>query len=241
MRSISTLIVLLVVVVSVQAQKKTSVAISISNGGLISEQLATAYYFYGATDPTDAKNFNETTLGFDLRVEIPVKEKVFISATGGYGFYRNRYTIDVSGSWGKSDQSFGRLGVGLLYKVGIEKLQLVTGLEIPFYFVGDQEYENNQMNNPGDEHRFYMKLAGGFATGLVSTTSLRYYLSEKMFFAATMSFGPMYTSLGGKTSKSVIDYVDPSREDSTYEADNNEYNSFKITKPDFSVGIGMTF
>jgi hypothetical protein len=229
-----------IAVFSIQAQNRPSLSLSISNGGLIADQMASAYYFYGTADPSDAETFNETTLELDLRVEFALKEKLFFSATGGYGFYRNRYETLPEGSWGKQDQSFGRLSVGLLYKVNIEKLQIATGLEIPLYMIGDQGTESNNVS-PGDAARSHTNLAGGMATGLLSTTSIRYYFIEKIYLSASMSFGPMYTSLGGGESEFRLDYVDPTREDIFNTSINNEYNSFKVTKPEFACGVGMTF
>jgi hypothetical protein len=234
-------LILLVIVFNVQAQEKSkSISLSISNGGLISDQLGAVYFNYGSTDPTDAGIYKEIMVQLDLRAEFQLKEKTFLSVRGGYGIRHDKGEVDGLGAPFSVKQNYFNLALGFFYRVEIEKFQITTGLEVPFYLIG--RYDGSMSNYaPGNEYTIYRNEAGGFSTGLVSATSLRYFIAPKVYLVTTMSFGLLFTKLGGGSSSGGTDYLDPSREDELYDYTNSTYSVFRMSKPEFSLGVGFSF
>jgi hypothetical protein len=219
---------------------KKFISFSFSNNGQIQDLVDEYHFNVWGIYPSNTKEYKVNKIKLDALMEVGLRNNFYLVGKIGYGYKLDKYIYDVSvKSNGKITQHFYDLGVGLTYRIKIEKITLSTGLYVPFYKISDFTRHEND-NNVGSEQVIDATYKGGFAMGLSNISSIRINVFKNIYLVSTMSFGALYLNLGGHYSQKQ-DFKDPNATDLVYSGSVGLYKSTQISKPDLSIGIGYSF
>jgi len=230
-------------IADVQGQLNHFVYVTISNNGQLSETMADFYFEPDSYNPADdVFSFKQSELKYNLHYELKSQNGILLTSTFGYGYRHDNYVISNQSGIppdGTEQQSYISFALGTRYAWSTEKFQVSTGIEVPFFIISDcvKTYIQNDPNRKLD---FTTVITGGHAWGLNSTTSLKWFPTDRLFLSANMSFGALAFNIG-ETSSTTINQQDPIVTSSTYNERESTYKKVSVLQPELFLGLGVKF
>ena len=210
-----------------------------SNNGQINGIIDEFYFSQGAYLPNnDVFKYKQCDLKFNFHYEYVTHKNFSFFCKVGYSVRKDIYTIsNVTPAHGSKEQNYLNISLGSKYNFRVDRFQFSTGIEIPFYNISTYKEKFFYDNTTQTIHSTQF-IDGGTAFGLNSISSIKFFLSKKIFLSTDLTFGLLFFNLGGQTY-SVIDYQNPVVYPTTGQSRDDKYNKTAVTKPEFYFGIGI--
>ena len=118
--------------------KSHLINITASNNGQIDDVLDD-FYWGGAYGPgDDTYSYKRNTFKLNLTYELLTISKYSFHGRLSYGTNKNTYNIsNLTLANGNTSQNFFNFSIGSKYNFTFDKFQVSTGIEIPFYYIGN--------------------------------------------------------------------------------------------------------
>jgi len=230
-------------IADVQGQLNHLLYATISNNGQLGETMAHYYFEPDSYNPADdVFSFKQSELKYNLHYELLSKNGLLFTSTFGYGYRNDKYVISNQSGIppdGTEHQSYLSFALGTRYAWSMAKFQISTGIELPVFIISDCVKTFIQ-DDPNRELDFTTIISGGHAFGLNSTTSLKWFPTDRFFLSANMSFGIIAFDIGDK-SATTINHQDPIITGSTYNERESTYKKVSVMQPELFLGIGFKF
>jgi hypothetical protein len=223
--------------------KSFELGISVGNNGQLDKTLNDFYFWGHETAYLDDSYQNETTnLKFSASARYFFSDDVSARLKFGKADRKDFYTkinpmeyIDYS-----IKQSVSNLSPSVCFSKTIDKLEIMTGLEIPMFFVNDFTFISNYRQMPDSvtvtmDGKAIRTMPGGFMWGIINFIGVKYYFTKWFGFGTEIDYGLLFADIGGKMkseSKSTL----PTPTASYYEYDKNYKKTFFST-PEVSLGL----
>lgn len=179
------------------AIKKHAVMFALSNNGQIKNELASFYATFNTSPELSSVQSNILTYNFFYTYQLNLNYHLGVKLA----YTKRTETITIAETIAQNDESkinqhlFGT-SFFLKRKVNLHpSIVLSSGIEIPFFIVGD--FTSTSMN----DNNFFtsqeiLKKSGGIVVGLNNITSLSYFITKTISFNINTSFGILYYNLG---------------------------------------------
>jgi len=205
------------------------VSASISNNGQLNDITSDFYYddFSGAHSIQHSHVLNATK--FNLHYEYLTSKPISFSLKIGYckrqdsfsDLTPNYYEINV-------EQTYFSSLLGSRYLLSSNKFQFSSGLELAYFYVSS--YDESSHSSAANSYSYITD--GGNAFGINSVTSLKLFLSNKIFLISEMAFGFLSYDLGGNSN-----YTDLNTGESQITIHRIKLTT--VSKPELYLGIGL--
>lgn len=222
---------------------KHSISLNYSNNGNLRNELQEFYFNpIGEYAPgNDVSSYKEISIKFSLNYNFEIKENWGIGLFAGYGARKDKFDIsNQPETWtGDQSQKYYSFGVNGLYFWKINKLEIGTGLEVPFNVISDH-IQNIYQDEPTQKMHYAQKTTGGFSFGINCLTTVKIFITDFLYLNARASFGFTKLNVGGKTSQYIVSQDPVNYPDTPYSYDNKFSKSY-FANPELSFGVGFNF
>lgn len=222
---------------------KHLISINYSNNGNISKELQEFYFnpIQEYAPGNDVSLYKEKSFKFSLNYTFKIRQNWGIGLCVGYGGRKDNFDIsNQPDTWtGDQSQKYYSFGFNGLYYWRINRLELGTGLELPFTLISDH-FQNIYQDEPNQQMHYTQKTSGGFSFGINSITTVKLFLAKFLYLHASASFGFMKLNAGGETSLYIVSQDPVIYPDTPITYDNKFVKSY-FANPELCFGVGFNF
>lgn len=236
-----------------------ALSVSVGNNGQIDNSIKdfyrqnSEYLNFIFNYPTSTQN----EIKYNLLFSYTSKKKILYGIKFGYQLISNKfntsnYTSEINAT---AKQSIYNINPSIGYTFGNKKIDLVLGLQIPVFIIGEYIYsdteENYRTNSGGARELQYISetntnINGGYITGLNSFLNVKYLFSKRFYLLSDISMGILYSSTGRtlstETTTTYYGTYFPGY-GPFYTSSDSDYTLKKtyFSSPEFSLGLGFKF
>lgn len=243
MKVLSSIFFLILSSIVLSQEDKHYASLDYSNNGNISKELQEFYFnpIQEYAPGNDVSFYKETSFKLNLNYTYKFKTNWGVGLSIGYGTRKDNFNIsNQPDTWtGDQSQKYYSFGFNGLYYWKINKLELGTGLELPFTIISDH-IQNIYQDEPNQQMHYVQKTTGGISFGINSLTTVKIFITDFLYLNARASFGFTKLNLGDKTSQYIISQDPVNYPDTPYTYDNKFVNSY-FANPELSFGVGFNF
>lgn len=213
--------------------------LSYSNNGQIADVIDKFYFSQGSYLPNnDVFTYKQNDLKFNFHYEFLSRSMFSFFGKIGYSERKDTYEVsNVTPANGSMEQNYFNFSLGAKYNLKVDRFQFSTGIEIPYYKISDHT-EKLFWDSPSQTIHEHMTTDGGTAYGLNSISSLKFFISNRIFLSTDIAFGLLIFNLGGQ-SYYVIDYQNPVVAPLPIDPRDASYKKTSITNAELFFGIGI--
>jgi hypothetical protein len=223
--------------------KRHLISITASNNGQINDVL-NDFYLGGTYGPeADTYGYKRKAYKLNFVYEFLTKSNYSFYSSLGFGMIKNTYNIsNMNGANAINSQGLYNLCIGSKYNFSFDKFEVSTGIELPFYYIGNYNESVKWDNEEQSQILTYnITIDDGFSIGLNSITSIKFYPMKNFFITSSLTFGLMHFDLGDNLyyKDNIVNTDDPSLNSEYEYRIEKSFSSTMITKPELHFGIGI--
>lgn len=214
------------------------VAISFSNDGQLAPISNTFYFRPDAYNPgDDVSSFDQFNFKFNAHYDFLLLNKFLFNSRFGFSFRSENYKAsNLPNTTGTENQQFYQIGIGLSRSFEVGRFLISTGGELPFHVFSDYNASIIQ-NDPSNISNTKISTNGGYALGINSISSFKFFIGRRLYLKTSITFGFLYFNLGNRTSVNT-EYITPSLP-STSDEYENTFRGLRFTAPELLFGLGL--
>lgn len=243
MKYTTTIIFLTLCSIAISQEDKHSLSLSYSNNGNIKNEVHKFYFnpIHEYSPGDDVSFYKESSFKLNLNYTLKFKENWGVGLSGGYGHRKDDFNIsNQPDSWtGDQSQKYYAFGINGQYYWRMDRLELGTGLELPFTIISNH-IQNIYQDEPNQQMHYAQETTGGFSFGINSVTSIKIFLTKFLYLNAKASFGYTKLNLGEITSQYFVSQDPVIYPDTPYEYDNKYVKNY-FANPELNFGVGCSF
>ena len=241
---IASIVLLLILPLALLGQnKKIEFGLSLGNNGQLDKTL-NDYYFPGHETAylDDSYEDKTTNLKYSGSLRYFINKEISIRLKFGYAIRKDYYTKSDPNRYVDYDfkQTVFNVGPSICFSKSFDKLEIMTGFEIPIFSVGNFNFSSNYKVIPDSitvtqEVNSTITMGGGLIWGVNNFICLRYFFTDRVGIGAEFDYGLLFADLGD-TYQRGIEYVIPSQPTTNSEFD-KQYKKTFFSPPEVSFGL----
>lgn len=227
--------------------KKLELGISIGNNGQL-DKILNDFYFYGHETAflDDTYQDKTTNLKYGVSARYFFTDKISARLKFEHALRRDYYTkkdlMEYSDYTIKQDVF--NIHPSICFSKTVNKIEIMTGIEIPLFFVRDFHLTENHEQMPDSititsNSKTNITQTGGFIWGINSFIGVKYYFLKWLGIGTEINYGFLFANIGDKLTQSSESTI-PFSASSSWEI-NKRYRKKYFSSPEVSLSLFFAF
>jgi len=227
--------------------KKFEFGFSLGNNGQLDKTL-NDFYFWGHESAylDDTQKNRASNLKYSASARFFFTDNISARLKLGKAIRKDYYITSTPQEYKDFDiyQSETNLSPSLCFSKTIDKLEIMTGLEIPLVVAGDFTLKENYREIPDSvtvtlDNFTKVTMDGGFIWGINNFIGVKYYFTNWFGIGTEINYGLLFANIGDKMKMESVSTI-PIAATSTYEVD-KKYKKTFFSAPEVSFGLFLRF
>ena len=227
--------------------KNVGLGLSLGNNGQLDKILNDFYFFAHETENLDDSHQDKTTnFKYSMSASFFFTDSIYARLKLGEAIRKDFYINDFPTQYSDFEiyQSETNISPSISFSKKINKLAIVTGIEIPMIFVHDFTMKTNYKQMPDsvtvtyDSHST-ITMTGGFIWGFNNFIGVKYYFTKWLGIETEINYGLLFANIGEKV-KTDSESAIPTPVTSTSEFAKSYKKTF-FSAPEVSFGLFFRF